>query len=95
MKINSISGNHYVNKYHANKVSIPEKEKPSAGPDQITFSDEALNYTKTLAGIKDQIELHTPEEKARIADIKSRINQGQYKIDSELVAEKILDAFSK
>ncbi|NLO47749.1 MAG: flagellar biosynthesis anti-sigma factor FlgM [Clostridiales bacterium] len=95
MKINSISGNQYINKYHANKVSIPEKEKPSGRSDQVTFSDEALNYTRSLGGIKDKITLHSAEEKEKIADLKSRINKGQYKVDSEQVAAKIIDRFFK
>jgi flagellar biosynthesis anti-sigma factor FlgM len=93
MKINSISGNHYINQYYANKVGAPEKGKPACKPDQVTFSDEALLYTKSLNGIKDQIELHSAEEKARIADIKNLINRGQYRIDSEQVAERILNAY--
>ena len=95
MKINSISGNHYINKFHANKVGIPEKERPSGRPDQVTFSNEALHYSRSLGGVKDQITLHSIEEKEKIADLKNRINRGQYKIDSEQVAVRIIDRFFK
>ncbi len=93
MKINSVSVNHYINSYCANKPCAPEKGKITEGTDRVTFSEEAMRYTKSLSGIKDLIEVRSNEEKGRIAELKKQIEQGRYKIDSDQVADKILDAF--
>ena len=41
---------------------------------------------------KESLEFRTPEEKAHIAGIKDAVQKGEYKVDSEDVADKILSS---
>ena len=96
MKINPIMNKNYAQYYNnTNKVAAPAKETPRGGIDQVSLSSEVRSFSKTMTAVKDQIDVRAPEEKNRIADIKSRVRQGTYEIDSKLVAEKMIDSLSK
>ena len=91
MKINPIKNPDILRTYQAAKP-VHKKAKVASGRDEVTFSDEALSFSKAMAKAKDTLEIRTPEEKARISEIKAAVRQGTYKIDSEKVAEKILES---
>ena len=91
MKINPITNPNILRSYQATKPA-PERINIINGRDEVTFSDEALSFSKALAEARDAIELRTPEEKAHIADVTAAVRQGTYRIDSEKVAEKILES---
>jgi flagellar biosynthesis anti-sigma factor FlgM len=90
MKINPINNPNILRAYAANKPST-DKGKAVEKRDELSLSKEALNFSKALAEAKDSIEFRTTEEKAHIANIKQAISQGQYKIDSDLIAARIVD----
>ena len=94
MKINPIMNPNVLESYKASKLS-PAKSKMMIGRDEVTFSEEALTFSKTLAEARDALELRTPEEKAHIADITQAVRQGVYRIDSSKIAERILRAIDK
>jgi len=77
--------------YQAAK-SAPEKMRIHNGRDEVTFSEEALSFSKAMAEARDTIEFRTQEEKAHIADITAAVRQGTYRIDSDKIAEKILES---
>ena len=92
MKINPITNPNILRSYQANKPAGPEKSKVQSGRDEVTFSAEALSFSKALAEARDAIELRSPEEKTHIANVTQAVRQGEYKVDSEKVAEKILES---
>jgi len=92
MKINPITNPNILKSYQATKPLGPEKNMFPSGRDEVTFSEEAISFSKALAEARDAIELRTPEEKARITDIADAIKQGEYKVGSEEIADKILES---
>ena len=91
MKINPIINPNILRSYQATKP-VKETAKVASGRDQVTFSPEALSFSKALTQAKESLELRTPDEKAHIANIKDAVDKGQYKVDSEDVADKILSS---
>ena len=90
MKINPIINPNVLRSYQANKPGF-EKTKSVEKRDELSLSKEALSFSKALAEAKDAIEFRTPEEQAHIAGIKQAVAQGTYKIDSDLIAARIVD----
>ena len=91
MKINPITNPNILQSYAATKPA-PSKSKPGSTCDTVTFSEEALSFSKALEEARGAIESRTPVEQKHIADIKSAISQGTYRIDSSLIADKILES---
>ena len=90
MKINPIINPNVLRSYQATKPGF-EKTKSAEKRDEVSLSKEALSFSKALAEAKDAIEFRTPEEQAHIANIKQAVAQGNYKIDSDLIAARIVD----
>ena len=91
MKVNPITNPNILRSYQATKPSA-EKSKVANGRDEVTFSAEALNFSKALAEARGSIETRSAEERSRIADVTNAVRQGEYKVDSDKVAEKILES---
>lgn len=89
MKINPIANPNILRSYQAAKYT-PEATKVSNGRDEVTFSDEALEFSKAMAEASAALEFRTPEEKTHIADITNAIRNGDYKVESSDVADQIL-----
>jgi len=87
MKINPISNPNILRSYQALKT-VPARTNIISGRDEVTFSDEALSFSKAMA----EVEFRSPEEKVRIANIAEAIRQGEYRIESGKIAEKILES---
>jgi len=91
MKINPILNPNIQQAYVATKPAR-EVNKQASSRDEVTFSKEALSFSKALTEAKEALEFRTPEEKAHIAEIKEAISKGEYKIDSMDIADKILSS---
>jgi len=91
MKINPITNPNILRSYQATRP-VQDRPKASGGRDEVVFSEEALSFSKALAEARDAIELRTPEEREHIAGIKEAIAQGEYNVDSEKVADRILQS---
>jgi len=91
MKINPITNPNILRSYQA---TTPAKEttKAASSRDEVTFSKEALSFSKALTEAKEALEFRTPEEKAHIAKIKDAVSKGEYRVDSEEIADKILSS---
>ena len=87
MKVNPIINPNILRSYQAAKMTPARPGVPS-GRDEVTFSDEALSFAKVMA----EVEFRTQEEKAHIANISNAIKQGEYNVDSEKIADKILES---
>ena len=91
MKINPITNPNILRSYQASKP-VKEETKVASSRDQVTFSKEALSFSKALTQAKEELEFRTPEEKAHIANIKDAVRKGEYKVSSEDIADKILSS---
>jgi len=91
MKINPITNPNILRSYQAAKPA-QEKSRVSNGHDEVTFSAEALSFSKALAEARETIEIRSADERARIAEITNAVRQGEYKVDSDKIAEKILES---
>jgi len=91
MKINPIANPNILRSYQATQ-SVSEKKAATGGRDQVSFSNEALSFSKALAEAREMLETRTPAEQSRIADVTDAVRQGSYRIDSEEIAEKILES---
>ena len=92
MKINPIANPNILRSYQATRP-VSDK-KVAGGRDEVTFSEEALSFSKALAEAREAIEVRTPDERTHISNITNAIRQGEYKVSSEEVAEKILESVS-
>jgi len=91
MKINPITNPNVLRSYQATKP-LKETTKATSGRDEVTFSAEALSFSKAMTEAKEALEFRTPEEKAHIAKLKEAVNNGEYRVDSEEIADKILSS---
>ena len=91
MKINPITNPNILKSYMATKP-VKETAKPASSRDEVTFSPEALSFSKALSEAKEALEFRTPEEKAHIAEIKSAVEKGEYRVDSEDIADRTLSS---
>jgi len=87
MKINPIANPNIMRSYQSPRT-IPVKSGVLTGRDEVVFSEEALSFSKIMT----EVETRTQEERAHIADITNAVRQGEYKIDSDKIADKILES---
>ena len=91
MKINPIANPNILRSYQATKP-VSERTSIINKRDEVTFSQEALEFSKVLEDARDMLEVRTTEEKAHIAEITTAVRNGEYDVDSDKVAEKILES---
>jgi len=91
MKINPINNPNILRSYQATKP-VRETTKQASSRDEVTFSAEALSFSKALTEAKESLEFRSAEENARIAEIKDAVNKGEYKVSSEDIADRILSS---
>jgi len=91
MKINPNTNPNVLRSYQATKP-VKDAAKPASTRDEVTFSAEALSFSKAMTEAKESLEFRTHEEKAHIANIKDAVNKGEYKVNSEDIADKILSS---
>jgi len=91
MKIIPITNPNILKSYQAARPA-PAKSKTASGRDEVLFSDEALSFSKALAEARDTIEVRTPDERAHIADVANAVRQGEYRVDSDKIADKMLES---
>ena len=91
MKINPIITPSVLGNYQSPK-SVANKVQSVSGSDQVSFSEEALNFSKALAEAREMIETRTPAEQSHIANLTNAVRDGSYKVSSDDVAAKILES---
>ena len=91
MKINPISNPNILTSYMATKAP-PAKQKTGGAHDEVTFSSEVLNFSKAMEEARDVIEFRTQEERDHIAKLTESVRQGTYKVESDKIADKILES---
>ena len=87
MKIDPVLNSNMLRTYKAGKMAPARAGVPS-GRDEVTFSSDALTFSKVIA----EVEGRSKDERAHIAEVTNAVRQGQYSVDSALVADKILES---
>ena len=87
MKINPIANPNILRSYQSAKMA-PAKSGVPSGRDEVTFSKEAISFSKVMT----EVEFRTQEERAHIANIANAVRQGEYKVESDKIADKILES---
>ena len=90
MKINPINNQNIIKAYGKNQVSRTEK-KADMGLDEVNLSPEALSFSKVLSEVREaESRIPSLERQEKLDKIAEKIRTGEYKVDSESVAEKII-----
>ena len=85
MKIDSIRRNNMINVYKKQKKYENKTITKREMKDKVEISD-AAKYLNKIVNDNENINLD------KINDIKNRINNGTYKIDSKKIAKKMLES---
>ena len=91
MKINPITNPNILRSYQAANP-VKNKSSVNGGRDEVTFSEEALSFSRAMAEAKDAVEQRTPQESAHIAGVANAVRNGEYRIESGKIADKILES---
>lgn len=85
MKIHSIQRNTMINAYNKQRQPLKQGEVNKQNKDKVTISEDA-KYLSKLNSDNDSVNID------KINEIKNRIKQGTYNVDSKAVAKKIIEA---
>ncbi|NEZ45860.1 flagellar biosynthesis anti-sigma factor FlgM [Clostridium niameyense] len=86
MKINSVSIAKGLNTYNLNKKNIEKKQVNNSKKDTVEISK--IGKSLTTYSIEDKF----LNSKDRIEKIKKSIDEGTYKVDAKLIAEKMINS---
>ena len=91
MKINPISNPNVLKAYQA---TVPKQATPrvSGRRDEVIFSEEALSFSRALTEAREELEFRTTEEKAHISGLAQSVRNGDYRVESDVIADKILES---
>lgn len=91
MKINPTGNTNFISgNYRAGKMDAYKKSQSPASLDEAALSEEAVSFSKIFAQVKDAANTRSAADMERIADIKAKVQDGTYYVDSEDIAESIL-----
>ncbi|MDR1588986.1 MAG: flagellar biosynthesis anti-sigma factor FlgM [Oscillospiraceae bacterium] len=92
MKINTnpVTNRDVLLRYTAGRAKPVSTGAAPSQADKVTFSDEALSFSKVISRARESIETRSAEENARIGELKESVRRGEYRIDSEKIAESIV-----
>lgn len=85
MKIESIQRNNMINAYSKQRQPVKSQAVNKVQQDKVTISEDA-KYLNKVNSDNDNVDLD------KVNEIKNRIKQGTYSVNSRKVAEKILEA---
>ena len=85
MKIDNIQLNKIAELY--NKQKQDNKAEKGEKGDKLNISNKAVQFKE----VKEELKASSDIRQEKVADLKDAVTKGNYEIDSEKVAEKILD----
>ena len=88
MRINQVNLDKLQKSYQQNEKKIKQKQAQRKH-DKMDIS----NQGKKMRQIKEKLDELPDVREDRIAELKEKIEQGEYKVDSEQLARKILNDF--
>lgn len=75
-----------VNPYKTTKVQSKATEKPSMGSDRLEISESSRLFSEALKVAQSTVDVRAD----RVDAIREQISNGQYRVDSRQIAEKML-----
>lgn len=85
MKIHSVQRNTMINAYNNPRQPLKQGEMIKQNKDKVTISEDA-KYLNQINSNNENVNID------KINEIKSRIKQGTYSVNSKAVAKKIIEA---
>ena len=93
MKIQPITNPNVLRAYAGmGAPNVEGKGKQASKRDEVTFSQEALDFSKAMTQAQESIEARSPEERVRIDAVTEAVRQGQYHVPAEAIADRILES---
>ena len=91
MKIDPLLNSNIIRSYQA-LTPVKGAKKVDDKKDEVTFSEEALSFSKAMEDARGAMETRSTDERARITDLANAIKRGDYYVSSDKVADKILES---
>ena len=91
MKIHPITNSNILTTY-AGTSNVEAKAKQANKQDEVTFSKEALDFSRAMTQAQDSIEARSAEERARIETVRTAVSKGEYHVPAEAIADRILES---
>ena len=92
MKIHPITNPNILATYAgASQVDAKKKQASNRG-DEVTFSKEALDFSKAMTQAQESIEARSADERARIETVAQAVHKGEYHVPAQAIADRILES---
>ncbi|MCL1975862.1 MAG: flagellar biosynthesis anti-sigma factor FlgM [Firmicutes bacterium] len=92
MKIDPITNQAAIGVYKTRRlINHVNETKPLT--DEVLLSQDVAAVSSTINKLKEVMDMHSTEEKARIAEIAKLLKSGSYHVESSKVAAKIVDEY--
>lgn len=85
MKIDSVQRNTMINAYSKQRQPLKQEQSNKQNIDKVTISESA-KYLSKINSSNESVNID------KVNEIKNRIKQGTYSVNSEAVAKKIIEA---
>ncbi|MED4754657.1 flagellar biosynthesis anti-sigma factor FlgM [Brevibacillus choshinensis] len=90
MRINEPNRTGMINAYNKSGVnSLNKSGKISMGKDEVNISNEAMEMLKQID------DTNAPERREKVERLKRQVEEGNYKVSSDKIAEKFLAFWKK
>ena len=78
--------------YKTYELTVPKEisNVQNTQRDEVELSGEAKSFASVISAVKNQISERSMEETQRIADVGKAVQSGEYSIDSQDIANRIL-----
>jgi flagellar biosynthesis anti-sigma factor FlgM len=96
MKISNTTPN-YINKTYTNQTNTSAGQNLKSPKPAEEIQGDSLNLssrTKELQKISSSMETESADRQKYVADIKQQVENNQYNVNAEKIAEKIVGAFA-
>lgn len=70
---------------------LPKAERAASGGDAADISQNALVFSKALAALREPEPTRSLGSDARLNGIKNAVGRGDYRVDSRVIAERMLE----
>ena len=91
MKIHPVTNPHILSAY-VGAAPLAAKAKQAPKGDEVTFSQEALDFSKAMMQAQESIEARSPDERARIETVTAAVSRGEYHVPAQDIADRILES---
>ena len=91
MKIHPITNPNILSAY-VGAAPLEAKKKQAARQDEVTFSQEALDFSKAMSQARESIETRSADERARIEAVTAAVARNEYHVPAQAIADRILES---